>query len=241
MITLPQHPEANEVLAEIGTELEVRGVNASAYVAPAFLRAGGSWRVRVLGQDAEIVPALAGVHQYRNVALAIAAAVVLKEEHRFPVTSEAVERGVRNTRWPGRLELIEGGGQQWVLDVAHNPAGAWALHAGLRRLGGAEERDGTLIFTCLRDKPVMEIGQILFPLFERVVFAPIASPRATPVAELVRAAEATGTPAMVAGSVREALERAERESGGRRIVVSGSVYLVGAARPLVHARAGIVV
>jgi dihydrofolate synthase/folylpolyglutamate synthase len=238
MIALPQHPEANQVLAETGGELEVRAVSASAYTAPGFLEAGQPWQVRLWERETTIAPALAGEHQYRNVALAIAAAVELREQHRFPVTAEAVERGVRKTRWPGRLEQVAADGQKWVLDVAHNPAGAWALRAGLRGLGGAEGREGTLIFSCLRDKPVMEMGQILFPVFERVIFAPNRSPRATPEADLLRAAESTGTPAAVAGSVREALEAAEREGAGRRIVVSGSVYLVGEARPLVRARAG---
>jgi dihydrofolate synthase/folylpolyglutamate synthase len=239
MITLPQHPEANRVLAEVGTALEVRAVSASPYTPPAFLETGKGWRVQLWGRDTEIAPALAGEHQYRNVALAVAAAVELKEGHGFPVTAEAVERGVRKTRWAGRLEEFRAGEQRWVLDVAHNPAGAWALRAGLRGAGGAEGREGTLIFSCLRDKPVAEMGQILFPLFERVIFAPIRSPRATPDEDLLRAAEGTGSPAVVAGSVAEALEMAEREGGGKRIVVSGSVYLVGEARPMVCARTGI--
>ena len=33
MITLPQHPEANQVLGEVATELGVRGVSAAGYVA----------------------------------------------------------------------------------------------------------------------------------------------------------------------------------------------------------------
>ena len=32
MITLPQHPEANQVLGEVAAELDVRGVSAAAYM-----------------------------------------------------------------------------------------------------------------------------------------------------------------------------------------------------------------
>jgi folylpolyglutamate synthase/dihydropteroate synthase len=38
--------------------------------------------------------------------------------------------------------------------------------------GGIErsiESRGTLIFSCLRDKPVAEMAQILFPLFDQVI------------------------------------------------------------------------
>jgi folylpolyglutamate synthase/dihydropteroate synthase len=76
-------------------------------------------------------------------------------------------------------------------------------------LGPDEACAMTLVFACLRDKPLAELAQILFPLFEQVVFPPIHSPRATPVEELLEAARATGTPAIVATSVAEALALAE--------------------------------
>ena len=38
---------------------------------------------------------------------------------------------------------------------------------------------GTLVFSCLKDKPAAEMAQILFSLFERVIVAPIHAARAT--------------------------------------------------------------
>jgi dihydrofolate synthase/folylpolyglutamate synthase len=177
-----------------------------------------------------------GVHQHRNLALAIAAAVELAGKHGFPITPETIAAGIRETQWPGRLERIQGDGVEWILDVAHNPAGAWALRAGLAAIL-ADQRPRTLIFACLRDKPVAEMAQILFPLFEQVVFAPIHSARATALSDLVAAAEATGTPAVVAESVSQALQLAQRAGNGV-IVISGSVFLVGEARPLLLAERG---
>jgi len=75
--------------------------------------------------------------------------------------------------------------------------------------------------------------QILFPLFDHVVLAPIHSPRATDVADLTAAAEATGIPAHPAHTVAEAIETARSLTPpDGRIVISGSVYLVGEARHL---------
>jgi dihydrofolate synthase/folylpolyglutamate synthase len=151
------------------------------------------------------------------------------------MTPGAIAAGVRRTSWPGRLELLQNRGLEWILDVAHNPAGAWALRAGLRdALGPDEAPPMTLVFACLRDKPLAELAQILFPLFEQVVFAPIQSPRATPVEELLAAAQSTGTPALVASSVAEALDlgAVKRREGNGVVVISGSVYLVGQARGL---------
>jgi dihydrofolate synthase/folylpolyglutamate synthase len=178
---------------------------------------------------------LSGDHQHRNVALAIAAAVELAANHGFPVTPAAIAEGIRTTRWPARLERIHRDGVEWILDVAHNPAGAWALRAGLR-VAAVQEPRRALVFSCLRDKPVAEMAQILFPLFETVIIAPMHTARAAALDDLLAAAKATGTPAIAAESVPHALELArEHHSVGGQIVVSGSVYLVGEARTLLLA------
>lgn len=234
LITLPQHPEANRVLGEVAVELGVRGVSAVPYMPPMDTGTVGPYALEVLGHPIEIASPLRGAHQHRNVALAIAAAVELGSSYGLPITAGSIAEGIRQTHWPGRLERVTSGGVDWILDVAHNPAGAWALRAGLRDVLD-EAGPRTLIFSCLRDKPVAEMAQILFPLFDRVIFAPIHSPRATPVSGLLAAAEATGTPAEAADSVGDALKSA-RSRGGDIIVVSGSVYLVGEARSLLLAQ-----
>ena len=232
MITLPKHPEANRVLGEVATELEVRGVSATPYM-PAS-EATGPYTVEALGATVRVDSPLKGAHQQRNVALAIAAAVELAARHGFAVSPAAIEDGIRRTQWPGRLERITRGGVEWVLDVAHNPAGAWALRAGLR---GTLEEPGAkiLIFSCLRDKPLAEMAQILFPPFERVIVTPIHAARAAAVEDLLAAAKATGTAATAAETVREALRVAQENAAGGVVVVSGSVYLVGEARAMLIA------
>ena len=251
LITLPQHPEANQILGEVAAELDVRGVTAAPYMPTIGSAAAGLYSVEALGSVIQVDSPLTGAHQHRNLALAIAAAVELAGKHGYAITPESIADGIRNTRWPARFERIHKGGMDWILDVAHNPAGAWALRAGLNSIrnpeapgSGEAERPRTLIFSCLRDKPVAEMAQILFPLFEQVILAPIHSARAAAVDELLAAAKATGTPALAAESVAQALELAKqqvreqgRESG--LIVVSGSVYLVGEARTLLLTGTGV--
>jgi dihydrofolate synthase/folylpolyglutamate synthase len=237
LVTLPQHPEASQVLGEVAEELGVRAVSAVPYMPPITVRGAEPYPVEVLGETITLASPLVGAHQHRNTALAVAAAVELRQNHGFPITPEAIAAGVRRTSWPGRLERISGDGVDWILDVAHNPAGAWSLRAGLRdALGESDVRPWVLVFSCLRDKPVLELAQILFPLFKQVIFAPIHSPRATPAEDLLAAARTTGTPAALAGSITEALEMARgaatEGSEPAVVVVSGSVYLVGEARGL---------
>jgi dihydrofolate synthase/folylpolyglutamate synthase len=213
LVTLPQHPDASRVIGEVAAELDVRGISAVPYMPHKGAPASRAYPVEILGSVVELTSPLLGAHQHRNVALAVAAAVEL-QQHGFPITPGAIAAGVRGTSWPGRLERLQNRGLEWILDVAHNPAGAWALRAGLRdALGPDEGRPMTLLFACLRDKPLAELAQILFPLFELVIFPPIQSPRATPVEELLAAARSTGTPALIAGSVAEALALATKRPG----------------------------
>jgi dihydrofolate synthase/folylpolyglutamate synthase len=240
MVTLPQHQEANQVLGEMAEELGVRGVNAAAYMPTVGVGSAPAYPVEVLGATVELASPLAGAHQHRNTALAVAAAVELSQHHGFPVTPGSIAAGVRNTNWPGRMERIGSEGVEWILDVAHNPAGAWSLRAGLRdAMGDSESGQWILIFSCLQDKPLAELAQILFPLFKQVIFAPIHSPRATAAEDLLAAAASTGTPAIAARSVADAIElaRGSAASGNDEtpaglVVISGSVYLVGEARGL---------
>jgi dihydrofolate synthase/folylpolyglutamate synthase len=246
LVTLPQHPEANQAIGEVATELNVRAISAAEYVPSPSTNPADPYPIHALGAEILVDSPLKGSHQHRNIALAIASAVELAQNHNFPITPAAIAQGIQATDWPGRLERILLPDQPgFILDVAHNPAGAWALRSALN----ASERDTpesgggyaegvrlpgqrqVLIFACLRDKPLREMTQILFPLFDHVILAPIHSPRATEVADLLGAAEATGVPSTPASTVAEAIEIA-RSLNPAKIVISGSVYLVGEARAL---------
>jgi dihydrofolate synthase / folylpolyglutamate synthase len=233
LVTLPQHPDANQVLGEVAEELGVRGMSATPYMPGIGAGAARSYAIEILGETINADSPLKGAHQHRNVALAIAAAVELHARHGFPVTSASIAEGIRTTVWPARLERIRARGSEWILDVAHNPAGAWALRAALRDTM-AENLPRTLVFSCLRDKPIAEMAQILFPVFERAIFAPIHSSRAASMDDLLAAAHATGIAAIAADSPAEALDLATRDAGASAspIVVSGSLYLVGEVRSL---------
>jgi dihydrofolate synthase/folylpolyglutamate synthase len=242
MITLPQHAEANQVLDAMAAELGVRVVSAAPYLPPTGAAAAGPYCIGAMDATIRVDSPLAGAHQHRNLALAIAAAVELGCRHGFPVKPAAIAEGIRKTRWPGRLERFESDGVEWILDVAHNPAGAWALRDGLEAVlaGAAEDRKlSTLIFSCLRDKPIAEMAQILFPLFDQVILAPMQTARAAALDALLAAAGAAGVRAIAAESVSRAMqlaiEEARRCAQPGAIVVSGSVYLVGEARTLLLA------
>jgi dihydrofolate synthase/folylpolyglutamate synthase len=120
-------------------------------------------------------------------------------------------------------------GAEILLDVGHNPAGAWALRSVLSDL--EDRKPKTLIFGCLRDKAITEITQILFPLFDYVLLTPVDSPRSASLEELTAAAAATGSTFEACNDAHAALERALKLTPTTGLIVgTGSVYLVGELR-----------
>jgi dihydrofolate synthase/folylpolyglutamate synthase len=113
-----------------------------------------------------------------------------------------------------------------VIDVAHNPAGAWALRSALSER--YEDRPLVFVFGAMRDKAISEMTEILFPLAERVIATMPENPRAASPKEIQQAAARTGAEVEAVEDVQLALERARALAGERAvIVITGSIYLVG--------------
>ena len=315
LITLPQHPEANQAIGEAAALLNLHAISAADFIPPqtpghaheaviltlsnakgkepegadtttaagtfqpqtssislhdpqlrapfiaplSYAMSGSAtelplprnhYTLTLNNEPLEIDSPLSGHHQQRNIALAIAAAIALRNPQgyksqtsgqisnqiSYKITNSSIEAGIRNTSWPGRLEFLP---PNLLLDVAHNPAGAWTLRAAIARL--PEDQPRTLLFSCLADKDLTEMSRILFPLFDssadrphdHIVLAPIANPRAANVQDLLAAAHALDIPAHAAPHLAGALAQARALTPpGGLILATGSVYLVGAIRDL---------
>jgi dihydrofolate synthase/folylpolyglutamate synthase len=242
VVTLPQQPEANDVIGNTILELGARAVNAVPYVPPVSPAstqylvpstngdAGYVYRypLQVMGQQILVETPLLGRHQLRNRALAIAAAVELNQQGFSGITAESIQRGIRETRWPGRFQVIAArpGWPEVVIDVAHNPAGAWALRSALSER--YEDRPLIFVFGAMRDKAISEMAEILFPLAERVIATRPENPRAASPEEIQQAGARTGTEIEAVEDVRSAVERARvLASEAAVVVITGSIYLVG--------------
>src|ERR1017187_3394190 len=160
VVTLPQHPEANDVIGHAILERNAHGVSAVKYVPPVSPGAAeylaesavavpghSRYPLIVMGEEIAVDSPLAGRHQLRNLALAIATAEGLAQ-FGFKVTPKQVEQGIRETHWPGRFQVLPPSAathhREMVLDVAHNPSGAWALRSALSE--NFPGRELTLVF-----------------------------------------------------------------------------------------------
>jgi dihydrofolate synthase/folylpolyglutamate synthase len=191
---------------------------------------------------------LRGRHQAANVAVADALLDALEAAGIARVAAGARLRGYAGARWPGRLDLVTadgpGGPRDVLLDGAHNPAGAAVLAAALADLrpllsGWDARRPApvTLVTATMGDKDVTGIVATLAsaPALAgaRVVCTSLPEARALP-ADVLAAAWRGAVPGVAVSVVpdpRAALEAA-LASGEGPVIVAGSLYLVGALRPL---------
>lgn len=175
----------------------------------------------------ELFLPLYGAHQGENAAVALAAAEAFFGSALDPAV---VAEAFANARVPGRLEILA---RQplVVLDGAHNPAGAAALGAALADDFAVVERV-VVVFGCLNGRsPVEVLSGLGTERIAHVVACTPPSLRGLPASEVAAAARSLGLAASVADSVPEALGAARAlVTEDDLVLVTGSLYLVGAAR-----------
>ncbi len=169
---------------------------------------------------------LLGYHQVVNAAVAYAALRVLRERG-LSVTEEAVQRGFREVRWPGRFQVLSSD-PAVVIDSAHNRDSALKLRLALDDyFPGAPV---TLIFGASADKDISGMLQELLPRVSRLILTQAVHPRAADPEEVAALAHGHGARAEVVAPVEQALRRAiERARPGEVIVSAGSLFVAGEA------------
>jgi dihydrofolate synthase/folylpolyglutamate synthase len=204
------HPDARAVIEERAREV-------GAHIVP-------------LGSPEPIPGAALAYPRVAMIGSNLAVATTVGRELGF--TPEAMAEGIESMTWPGRNELLHRNGQELtLLDCAHNPDGAVALSHVLDPsvLGEVESRrEIALVFGALQTKNWRAMLRRLEQVAGHRVFV------APPVQNAADPREMAKTvPGEVATGVAEALTRARNIVGPRGVVVvTGSTFLVGAARAL---------
>jgi dihydrofolate synthase / folylpolyglutamate synthase len=172
--------------------------------------------------------ALRGRHQLENAAVAIHLADLLRETG-FDIPDTAIRRGLETVQHPGRLELIPHQ-PAFLIDGAHNPAGAESLHTYLDEFA---QRPLTLVFGAMRDKQLQQIGEILFPVADVLVLTTVDNPRSATIEMLepIALRYAQGR-ILKSDDSTTALQTALANTPGEGMIcVAGSLYLAGEMRP----------
>jgi dihydrofolate synthase/folylpolyglutamate synthase len=219
------------------TAIAVLESAAAKRVAPLF-RLGRDFRMRRSAADTVtysglnvrwrgLKTALRGGHQLENTALALAACDVLSPVI-GSIEPECLQRGLAETRWPGRLEQVLDQ-PLTLLDGAHNLIAARTLGRYLKT--GLAGRDITLVIGILDDKPYREILSALVPHCRRVILTRPQIDRALPPEKLIPATSELTADWRVIPDVAAAVSHAINSSKPDDVVcIAGSLYVVGEAK-----------
>lgn len=183
--------------------------------------------------DRLVVPLL-GPHQAENALLALSALAQLAGPSFDDVDDDLLRRGLLATSAPGRLEIVSRE-PTVVLDGAHNPHGARSAAVGVEE--AFDFASTFVVVACLADKDVAGILEAWRDLTDHVVVTRPDSPRGQTTGRMRTAAsdvwEGTGVAVETAPDVATAVEKARSLAApGDGVVVTGSLYTVGAARDL---------
>jgi dihydrofolate synthase/folylpolyglutamate synthase len=172
---------------------------------------------------------LLGAFQFNNAAIAVAMFLLWLEIVRPRETSakieSAVRSGLRDARWPGRLEVIK---QEplTVVDVGHTPDGIRQSLASLQAIYGRE--DWILVAGVSIDKKASEIVGALAPSFDTIICAAAhhKGMETKNIAAAVRKANPDAT-IHIAASIEDAVGISNKlaASQNRKIYVAGGLFL----------------
>jgi len=222
-----------DIAAERGAAVSILG--KAARVRTLGIGPGGTeFRLRTASFDGTLRTPLAGKHQARNAALAALAAEIYLDRRPATEIAAAIGRGIPVTRWPARSELLPGE-PPVLVDAAHNVEGATALAETVQALW-----PGTpVVFVAgfARDKAHEAILRALGRAASRFVLTRFHGERAMPPEDLLRLAPAAHLDCEAVPDPMEALGAAKawalRANGA--VVLTGSLYLIGEALPLLGA------
>jgi dihydrofolate synthase/folylpolyglutamate synthase len=176
---------------------------------------GGRVRISWDGRETIVRLPLAGAHQLDNLELALALAIEAEAAGWIVKLEPATVRlAIENVSWPGRLSVHRLAGREVLVDCAHNLEAAVALAC---HLDGSNPRYN-LLFSCLDDKPVEAMADVLSPRVGEIVLCQLDDERAMSLERLAAAFPS----AVVAPDPWSGLDRLRDP-----VLATGSIRLAG--------------
>ena len=220
------NPEADEVIAAVcrARNASLCQPDFSAIVPGDFGLEGQTFSYK--GWRGLRIP-LVGAYQMNNAAVVLETVEVLRQRG-WSVSDEAVRKGLADTRWPARFEVLRRD-PVFIVDGGHNPHGIRATAESLRRLFPG--RKITFVTGVMADKDVEHILGLIVPLADQFFTVRPDNPRAMDAGELAARIEAMGAKATACASVRDGVDRAIQAEGPHGVACAlGSLYMSGEVR-----------
>ena len=180
----------------------------------------------------EYATRLLGSYQPSNAAMAIEIAGALRERG-WEIPDEAIARGIAETRWPARFEVLDqpAGMPTVVIDGGHNPQGAGVLADSLCDV--FPDKRPVFLVGILADKDYRSMLREVAPLASAFVCVTPPNPRALDAADLAEAIHETcdelgvSAPIEVAGDFDGAVSCARKLACSEGLICAfGSLYSI---------------
>jgi len=228
--------QQEEAAAEIRKEVEKQGCSCIFATVPEKIKYGlkkQKFTYRdafgTLHKDMEIT--IPGVCQTENAAVAIEVVEALNRQNAFVVSEENLRRGLLETSWPGRFEVLREK-PYFVIDGAHNEPAAKKLVQSVSAY--FSNKRIIYIMGMLKDKEYEKVAEITYPYADQIItVTPPENKRALSAMDLAAAVSAYHPRVTTAGSVEEAVEMAYLLAGKEDVILCfGSLSFLGRVRDI---------
>lgn len=180
----------------------------------------------------DLIISLIGEHQAKNALTAVSALKVLRDRNLAEFTNEHLKKGLSETKWAGRLELLIKE-PITIIDGAHNEDGAKVLAKAIKKY--LSNYKITMVFGMLKDKDIKKVLDILMPVVDKVITAMPNSDRAMTSEELAEKIQEFKKPVQTSRNIKDAVEKAGKiNSENEAVVYAGSLYMIGEVRTLLN-------
>jgi len=233
VLTYPQDKDALNTIKEVskkrGATLEICPMeNVEILKLDEY---GGVFNYKYNGKEYNNIEIrLIGKHQIYNATLALTAVIMLKERGILEISEEAIKRGLKNTRWPGRMEVLKRN-PLFIIDGAHNIQGIKVLAENLNRFNYKRLILGIGI---LKDKEVEPMVKALVDKADEVVVTEANIYRKMDATDLEKIVNKYNPHTHVQDNIKEAVSKAYELAGKEDLILfTGSLYLIGDIRKIV--------
>lgn len=230
-VTARQEKEAYDVISSVAAGKKTRLISVGVDINMEEVSCDGTGSVfnisGIFGAYRMLESGMLGAHQIDNAALAVGIIGALKETG-IKIPDEAVRQGIKDARWPGRLEVVSKD-PLVVLDGAQNKASARTLADAVRRI--FKYRRLKLVLGVSKDKDIKGILEELIPISDSIVItkSKIVQRAADPAD--IKAMIGSSKDAVLTTCVDEAIDTALSSADAKDLVlVTGSLFVVGEAR-----------
>lgn len=222
LICESQDAEVEEIFRKAAEEAGVAGIEI---INPAKIQIKDHQTFSAYGYE-DLKMQMLGLHQFENaIAAILAAEAYLKElPEQIPTrTEQAIRAGVADTKWMGRMEVLQTE-PFFMVDGAHNAHGVTALRKSLVALFPGEKFH--FIMGVMEDKDYVDMIAELLPLALDFTTVTVGYSRSLEAEQLAECIRGMGVVATSKASLAEAMAEVT-EARKEKTIAFGSLYFVG--------------